>query len=52
MPPLRERYGETERLLQEAADEDAPVILAECDLLVDGLNTISDLLGVRAAGRA
>lgn len=44
MPPLRELYLEAERHLAQARDPDADVILTECDLLVDGTNTIGELL--------
>jgi uncharacterized membrane protein YccC len=51
-PALRDRYRETEARFGED-DADAAVILAECDLLVDGLNTIAELLdrpSARTAG--
>ncbi len=44
MPPLREIYVETEKRLAQAQDADTAVILTECDLFVDGVNTIGELL--------
>ncbi len=45
-PPLRERYLSLEKSLGETDDQDAQVLLAETDLLVDGLNTVQELLAV------
>jgi len=44
MPPLRDLYRESDARSRERQDPDAGVIFAECDLIVDGLNTMNDLL--------
>ncbi len=44
MPALRDLYRAAEDQLNEAADPDAGVILSECDILVDAVNTLAELL--------
>lgn len=49
MPPLRDLYLEADRRFSSAPDADAEVVLAECDLIVDGLNTVEALLSSESA---
>jgi uncharacterized membrane protein YccC len=44
LPPLRREFHAMRRKLDERGDHEAPMILAECDVLVDALNTAARLV--------
>jgi uncharacterized membrane protein YccC len=48
-PPLRREFNMMRRELDERNDREAPLILSECDFLVDALNTAAQLAAEGAA---